>query len=259
MVQLTRKELKMPNENIVSEMKNNLGKSTKILVSFDTTGSMNPAIKEVRQKIRDLMESMTQDIPDLQVALIAHGDYCDGDNCIRSLDFTNDLTKIMEFINNAPNTSGGDAPECYEFALHTAANMSWGDEGGSVILIGDDLPHEKNPNNIDWRKVVQELAERNIQVVPVQCLYRENNPANQFWSEVAELSNSPLLKLESFQDSSNVLEAVAYANSGESTYAAYMSKVADETTRGLRSTSVNMTENAAKISSYAKSRTTKGE
>jgi hypothetical protein len=50
-------------------------------------------------------------------------------------------------------------------------------------------------------KVVQELAERNIQVVPVQCLYRENNPANQFWSEVAELSNSPLLKLESFQRS----------------------------------------------------------
>jgi hypothetical protein len=246
----------MSNENIVSEMKSNLGKSTKILVSFDTTGSMSPAIKEVRQKIRDLMESMTQDIPELQVALIAHGDYCDGDDCIRSLDFTNDLTKIMAFISDAPETSGGDSPECYEFALHTAANMSWGDEGGSVILIGDDLPHEKNPNNIDWRNVVKQLAERNIQVIPVQCLYREGSNVNKFWSEVSELSNTPLLKLESFNDSANVLEAVAYASAGDESYTAYMSKVDDETMRGLRSaTTSNMVENTTKLCSFAKSRT----
>ena len=195
--------------NTTNEMKTNLGGASSVVFSFDTTGSMRSCIGQVRQKLRDLIEMMTADIPDLKVGLIAHGDYCDGDNCIAILDLTNDLEKIMNFITSTPNTGGGDAPECYEYALQTAKNMSWPKEGGSLVLIGDDEPHEENPNNIDWRKEVAELLEKNVKVFPMQCLYSPHRSGpNKFWEEVSGLSGTPLLMLESFSDSSNVLEAV---------------------------------------------------
>ena len=239
--------------NTTNEMKASLGGASSVVFSFDTTGSMNPCIKQVRQKLRDLVEMMTADIPDLKVGLIAHGDYCDGDNCIAILDLTNDLEKIMNFIANAPNTSGGDAPECYEYALQTAKGMSWPKEGGSLVLIGDDEPHEQNPNNIDWRKEVAELLEKNVKVFPMQCLHNPHRSRqNKFWEEVSGLSGTPLLMLESFSDSANVLEAVAYSAAGDEAYKNYKMRYDAEVAGGLRTCSTsNMVENQNKLEAYA--------
>lgn len=244
--------------DVVQEMKNNLaGNSSWMAVSFDTTGSMRPAIDQVRQKLRDLVEAMTADIPNMKFAFIAHGDYCDGDNCMQYLDFTEDLEKIMQFINNTPNTSGGDAPECYEYALQVAKNLSWPEQGGSVIIIGDDEPHEENPNNINWREEVKEMAARNIKVFPMQCLYQKSRTqANNFWEEISQLSGTPLLMLDSFADSANVIEGVAYAAASPAAYDFYEAKVSSETEKGMRfAASNNMSDIRTKLSSYAKSNT----
>lgn len=251
--------------NVVNEMKSNLGGAANVVFSFDTTGSMNPCIQQVRQKLRDLVEAMSADIPGLKVGLIAHGDYCDGDNCIRTLDLTDDLEKIMTFINTTPNTSGGDAPECYELALQTAKGFSWPEEGGSVVLIGDQTPHEVNPNNINWRDEVRQMLERNIKVFPLQCLHNPHQlEANKFWEEVSGISGTPLLMLESFNDSANVLEAVAYASAGDVAYKNYRAKFAAEVGTGLRDcASENLCSNQAKLDMFAenigkKSSTTEG-
>lgn len=239
--------------NITNEMKANLDGASSVVFSFDTTGSMSPCIKQVRQKLRDLVEMMTADIPNLKVGLIAHGDYCDGDNCIAILDLTNDLEKIMNFIANTPNTGGGDAPECYEYALQTANGMSWPKEGGSLVLIGDDEPHEKNPNNIDWRKEVAALLEKNVKVFPMQCLHNTHRTGpNKFWEEVSGLSGTPLLMLESFADSANVLEAVAYSAAGEEAFKNYKMRYDAEVAGGVRTCSTNnMVENQNKLEAYA--------
>jgi hypothetical protein len=237
----------------VKEMKSNLGGSSNVCLSFDTTGSMQPCIQQVRQKLRDLVESMTADLPGIKIGLIAHGDYCDGDNCIRSLDLTDNLERIMKFINEAPNTGGGDAPECYEFALQTAKNMSWPKEGGSVILIGDDQPHEVNPNNINWRHEVKEMLEKNIKVFPMQCLHRKSNdPVNNFWEEISQISGTPLLMLESFNDSANTLEAVAYASAGVESFNFYKAKFSTEVAGGVRMrASCNLADMQNKLEDYA--------
>jgi len=241
--------------NTTKEMKSNLGGSPNVVFSFDTTGSMNPCIQQVRQKLRDLIEMMTADIPGLKIGLIAHGDYCDGDNAIAFLDLTDDLEKIMTFINTTPNTSGGDPPECYEYALQTARKMSWPKEGGSVVLIGDDEPHEVNPNNINWRDELRQMLELNVKVFPMQCLFsnlRVN--ANEFWEEVSQISGTPLLMLESFGDSANTLEAVSYAASGGAAYDAYKGKFASEVSSGMRSCATsNLVDNQSKLETYANS------
>ena len=110
-------------------------------------------------------------------------------------------------------------------------------------------------NEIDWKKEVQEMAERNIKVFPLQCLYNANRKeVNSFWEEVSQLSGTPLLMLESFGDSANVFEAVAYAASGGAAYDFYSAKVASEEARGMRvSASNNMTDIRSRLSTYAKS------
>lgn len=235
-----------------ADMKSNLGGSANVVLSFDTTGSMRPVIEQVRQKLRDLVEMMTADIPDLKIGLIAHGDYCDGEKCIASLDLTNDLEKIMSFINDAPNTSGGDAPECYEFALQTAKNFSWPAEGGSIVLIGDDEPHQNNPNNIDWRVECNELLAKNVKIFPMQCLYLAHRPnVNGFWEEVGKISGTPLIKLESFSDSSNTIEALAYASAGSASYKAYRSKFSSEVAEGTRvSASSNLNDTQSSLEDF---------
>lgn len=240
--------------DIAKQMHGNLGKPTAVAFSFDTTGSMRPAIEQVRQKLRDLVEMMTADIPGLKIGLIAHGDYCDGPNCIKTLDLTDDLEQIMSFINTAPNTGGGDSPECYEFALQTAKNLSWPKEGGSVVLIGDDEPHEHNPTNISWRDEVRQLLEKNVKVFPMQCLFRQDRSnVNKFWEEVSGISGTPLLMLESFADSANTLEAVAYASAGADAYEGYKMKFCAEVASGDRSiASSNLCSNQAKLDDFAK-------
>lgn len=235
--------------NTTNEMKANIGKTTAIVFSFDTTGSMNPCIMQVRKQLRDLVESMTQDIPDLRIGLIAHGDYCDGENAIKVLDLTNDLEAIMNFINNTPNTGGGDAPECYELALHRARHLSWPAEGGSVVLIGDDEPHtpdyKMNTDKLDWREEVRALKAKNVSVFPLQCLKSNNrHQVNKFWEQVSGESNTPLLFLENFQaEAGDAVEALGYAAAGATAYGAYERKAASRT-RGMTS---NMAENAGKL------------
>jgi hypothetical protein len=196
--------------------------ATEVSFSFDTTGSMSPCIANVRQQLEKTLEGMFSNIPGLRVGLIAHGDYCDGVNCISVLKLTDDRTKIFEFVRNAPNTSGGDAPECYELALHEARDLGWTPGvAAALVLIGDAAPHDvdypENEGKLDWKVELAALKEMGVKVFPLQCLKSES----YFWGEVAQLSDTPLMRLDEFCDSAATLEGVAFAAAGSEAYARY--------------------------------------
>lgn len=237
----------------MNEMQSNLGKPVSIVISFDVTFSMKPAIADVKQKLRELVTNMKKDIPDLKIGIIAHGDYCDAPNHILSLDLTDDLDKIMSFIVNAPSVSGGDLPECYELALHTARNMSWTEEGGSLILIGDDEPHTTdyryNTDHLDWRVEAKALKERNINIFPMQCLYASYRGAiNNFWEEISQIAGTPLLILDSFTDSSKTIESCLYASAGTKVYNNYL-HASESVVR-----SANLCSNVEKLKGWTESK-----
>jgi hypothetical protein len=244
--------------NLVDEMKSAFGQPTALAISFDTTGSMATAIKQVRQTLRDLVEKMTQDIPNLLIGLIGHGDYCDGPNMIKALDLTNDLEAVMKFITDAPNTSGGDAPECYEAALAMANTFSWPEEGGIFILIGDATPHEvddpQNTDNLDWQKEIEKLKARKVNVFPMQCLRREGyEDANKFWEGVAEIADTTLLNLDNLTNVSDQIEAVAYSGVSEEVFSKYEAKLSACSFTGSeeeRVSRANLLSNVDKIKSY---------
>jgi hypothetical protein len=193
---------------------------------------MNPCIANVRKHVEKTCEELFKEIPNLKVGFISHGDYCDGDNCYATQILTDDQTKVFNFIRNTPSTSGGDAPECYELALNLAKTLGWSDKKGGkvVVMIGDAEPHDvnypQNKDKLDWRKELADLKAMGINVYPLQCLYNANaSGPNAFWTAIGETMDTPLLKLQNFDEASQALRSFAHASAGSASYAAYEKKL----------------------------------
>jgi len=220
------------------DIKEKIGDATEVAFCFDTTGSMSPCIAQVRNQIESTCEQLFQDIEGLKVGMIAHGDYCDGDNVINFLPLTDDQEKIFKFIRETPNTCGGDAPECYELALHIAQQLGWGNAPGKIlVMIGDAEPHpptySENVQDLNWEEEAEKLAAMDVQVLPLQCLY-----GSWFWPALAEKFDMPLLNLERFEEASETLMGAAYAASGD--FALYEDRLDDKLARGVVTCSTDM-------------------
>ena len=190
-----------------------------IIFSFDDTGSMSSVRQDVKAKIKGLVTTLSKSIDPLRIGIIIHNDYCDRDT-IQSLDLTNDLKKVEEFINRDSTRGGGDAPECYELALNTIhSGFSWESNERVAILIGDELPHfvgyayggKKCIH--DWKTESKLCAEKGIKVYTIQAL--GNRHATSFYETVAQLTNAIKLDLSQFNHISQYITAVAYQQVGK--------------------------------------------
>lgn len=184
-----------------------------VVISFDTTGSMSSVLAQVRQKIKETVERLMSELPDIRIGIIVHGDYCDERSTYvtRHLDLTRDTASITNFVEHTPPTGGGDAPECYELVLHEAQTLSWRPDTKRVlVMIGDDVAHtpNDNPQHLDWRTEVAALAASGISIYAVQALNRRS--AKAFYREMAETSNGFHLSLGQFSEITAMLIAICY-------------------------------------------------
>jgi hypothetical protein len=190
-----------------------------IAFSFDTTGSMYPCLTQVRRKVAETVQELFEDIPGLRVAIMAHGDYCDGKDVLTMLDFTDNVKKICKFVESVDSTYGGDEDEAYEFVLNRARSLDWASDNKALVMIGDCSPHEvgyryrKITINFDWRYEARKLVEDNVMIYPIQCLNRKHN--NKFYDGLADISDKPKLKLEQFSEINDLLMALCYARANQ--------------------------------------------
>lgn len=202
--------------------------SIDVAISFDTTGSMYPCLTQVRRKVAGLVRRLFKDIPGLRMAMISHGDYCDGSNVINILDFTDDEDKIVKFVETAPSTGGGDAPECYELVLNRARTLKWlAGKSKAFVLIGDDVPHGPeypgNKEKLNWRNELGLLLEQGVHVYAMQALARRH--ATHFYKEVAEKTDGMHLELHQFNAINDLLMAICYKQEGEEALKKYEAEV----------------------------------
>ncbi|MEO6892726.1 MAG: vWA domain-containing protein [Ktedonobacteraceae bacterium] len=184
-----------------------------VVISFDTTGSMSSVLAQVRHKIKQTVERLLGELPDIRIGIIVHGDYCDAASTYvtRHLDLTQDTLSITDFVEQTPATGGGDAPECYELVLHEAQELSWRPDAKRVlVMIGDVVPHapEDNPQHLNWRTEVAALAARGISIYGVQAL--NNRAAQAFYREMAATSGGCHLSLGQFSEITAMLIAICY-------------------------------------------------
>lgn len=209
-----------------------------LVISFDTTGSMYPCLTQVRRVVDTLTARMFREIPDLQIGIIAHGDYVDASSTYvtKHLALTADPNAVSYFIKNVEATYGGDAPECYELVLHEAQSLQWRpDSKRLLVIIGDDVPHPPahNPKRLNWRDEVQKLTNLGVLVHGVQCLNRSY--ASNFYQGLADLSGGFHLNLNQFAEAADMLLAVAYQQQSPEALDTFEQEIVDQKkmTRGL--------------------------
>ena len=90
-----------------------------LVISIDTTVSMHGVLQEMQAAIDGILLRLLRDVVELRVAIVAHGDYFDGDAAYvtKCVDFTSDGDRLSRFVKTLEGTSGGDWPECYELVV----------------------------------------------------------------------------------------------------------------------------------------------
>lgn len=184
-----------------------------LVITFDTTGSMSPAIAQVRRNTAALVRRMGEIAPGIRIAVCAHGDYCDGPRRTTWLDFTTNIEAIAGFIERVPNTYGGDAPECYELVLHEARDLSWNKlNQKALVMIGDSDPHSpaealrQGGKRLDWREEMDGLGALGVNVYGVHCL--SGYSGKQFFQEIAKATGGFYLHLDQFRNIEATLLAI---------------------------------------------------
>ena len=80
----------------------------------------------MRRKVEETIKRVFRDIPDIRVAVFAHGDYEDKKDTYDTtwIDFTTDEDKLCEFVRNVSSTCGYDFEECYELVLRQVSHQN---------------------------------------------------------------------------------------------------------------------------------------
>ena len=188
-----------------------------VVFSFDTTGSMYPCLTQVRRNLKETVERLFREIPNIRIGIIAHGDYCDARTSYvtKILNLSNRPQDVVNFVDKVEPTSGGDSPECYELVLHEARGLSWTSGKKKVlVMIGDDVPHgpsyPQNTKQIDWRNELGLLLEAGINVHGVHCMAGIRSASRPFYEEIASRTGGFYLTLDQFSSVSDLVMAVCY-------------------------------------------------
>eukprot|EP01112_Ceratiomyxa_fruticulosa_P017992 TRINITY_DN5697_c0_g1_i1.p1 TRINITY_DN5697_c0_g1~~TRINITY_DN5697_c0_g1_i1.p1 ORF type:complete len:421 (-),score=99.92 TRINITY_DN5697_c0_g1_i1:143-1405(-) len=207
-----------------------------LVFSFDTTGSMMGALTEVRKKVSEIVTRLMNDLPNIRIGVITHGDYCDKKNLITYEDLTRDQRRLVDFINSAPSTSGGDAPEAYEYALVEAQGLSWspGASSKTVVILGDAAPHPPaecfkqmkqfkipKPRKIDWREEVNNLVGMGVKIHGVRCC----GSVETFYTDIATMSGGKTVDLSDFDKVCDTLLAMCFREGGGTLFEDYRKEV----------------------------------
>lgn len=202
-----------------------------MVIAFDTTGSMASYINAVKKHVKELIPKLFKQNPDLRIGIVAFGDYCDMSskdkfgNAYQVCELTDNENKLIEFITNAQDTSGGDYAEFYELVIKKIVEETNWREGSTkaVLLIADAKPHNVGysymdrvvNNQIDWRKEAKKAAEKGIKFDTLTIYELE------WYKELSSITNGVSAPFSTSSKTSQLVEAAALARGGEKTKGLY--------------------------------------
>lgn len=204
-----------------------------MVIAFDTTGSMTSYLNAVRKHCTDLVPKLLSANPDMRISVVAFGDYCDMEsstdfgNAYQVLPLTSNENKIIDFINSAKKTSGGDGPEFYELVIKKITEETdWrADATKAVLLIADAQPHPVGYSyrpivdnaQIDWEEEAKKAAEKGIKFDTLSI-----NPYTRSWyKKLSSMTNGVHAPFSTSSKTASVVEAAALSRGGERTRGIY--------------------------------------
>ena len=217
-----------------------------LMIAFDTTGSMSSYIQDVKNHVINVVRENFDLNPDLKIGVVAFGDYCDMKSstefgkAYQYLPLTNEIDKIVEFVNNAKDTSGGDVDEFYELVIKKLTEeVNWNEKANKVVLfIADCNPHYVGYSyksivrnaQIDWKIEAQKAAEKGIKFNTLAIL-----PKNKWYEELSKITNGTYLPFKSSEKTTQLINATILAESGKKTRSMFDLKLKTETDKEMKS------------------------
>lgn len=202
-----------------------------MVIAFDTTGSMSGYIGAVKKHVEELVPKLFKSNPDLRIGIVAFGDYCDMPSrddfgkAYQVLDLTNNENKVISFVKEAQNTSGGDGDEFYELVIKKITEETSWREGSTkaVLLIADASPHgigytyrgRVGNNQIDWREEAKKASELGIKFDTMTI------STVNWCKELSAITNGISVPFKNSRKTSQVVEAAALSRGGTRTKALY--------------------------------------
>lgn len=202
-----------------------------MVIAFDTTGSMSIYINAVKEHVKTLIPKLFKQNPDLRIGIVAFGDYCDMPSkdefgrAYQVCELTDDENKLMKFIINAKDTSGGDGDEFYELVIKKIVEETNWREGSTkaVLLIADARPHKIGysygdrvvNNKIYWREEAKKAAEKGIKFDTLTIHELD------WYKELSSITNGVSAPFSTSSKTSQLVEAAALARGGEKTRGLY--------------------------------------
>lgn len=116
-----------------------------IVLTFDSTGSMQGEIDQVKGQIRRLGSTLITLVPKARISICTYRDQGD-QYVVRGLPLTNDLQQIQQYLSGVRADGGGDAPEAVHEGLRWSIEQnSFRPRARKVILVfGDAPPHQEH-------------------------------------------------------------------------------------------------------------------
>ncbi len=135
-----------------------------IVIVFDSTGSMKGEIDEVKARIQRIGNALTQMIRKTRISICTYRDKGD-DYIVKGIPLTNNIGKIVTFLNTIDAKGGGDMPEAVDEGLRWAIeNNTFNRSARKVILVFGDAPPHAN-KSITCQKWASEFRNKQRGVV----------------------------------------------------------------------------------------------
>jgi hypothetical protein len=116
-----------------------------VVFVFDSTSSMAQVLREVKQKVSYLTQTIWRLVPTARIGLVTYRDVGDA-YVTKELPLTYSLQKLVNFLREIEPEGGGDLEESVDEGLRVAIEESaWRKKAKKmVILMGDAPPHEND-------------------------------------------------------------------------------------------------------------------
>ncbi|WP_200214400.1 VWA domain-containing protein [Micromonospora coerulea] len=117
-----------------------------VVLLVDTTGSMGPAIANVRTNLQQVITNVRTAQPSAEFAVASYRDEGDGPELFRvRQDLTGDASALQTAVDGLSAGGGGDVPEAWVNGLFQVSDGAIGYRSGSsriVVLVGDAPSHD---------------------------------------------------------------------------------------------------------------------
>ena len=217
-----------------------------MVIAFDTTGSMAAYIDAVRQEVAELIPGLFKDNENLQLGIVAFGDYCDMKNAqefgnaYQCLPLTNNENEIIKFVRETKDTNGGDGDEFYELVIKKIIEETpWRENSTrAILLISDACPHPIGytygnlvvDNRIDWREEAAKAAAMKIKIDTVTIT------GEPWYKELSRMTNGVSVPFSSGHKTARLVEAATMVRGSEKSRAKFdemASECVDEEMRNV--------------------------